>query len=186
MKSIRPNEPRAWAARRRQRPHAISLFVALVLLQASWIPHSSLSQDKKPDRKTPVDPKIAKEVLAMEEKFILALEKRDAGALEKILADDFVDGYEGSNRALSKQGAISITKGEGLSIYRIEKDQHLSRSGANILVEGLVKENRALVTDLETEVHWGHVQRVWTQKEGRWQLLGQVRPAREEQESKEK
>ena len=186
MKSIRTNEPRAWGARRRQRPHATSLFVALVLLQVSWIPHSSLSQDKKPDRETPVDPKIAKEVLAMEEKFIHALEKRDAEALEKILADDFVDGYEGSDRALSKRGAISITKGEGLSIYRIEKDQHLSRSGTNILVEGLVKDNRSMVTDLPTEVHWGRVQRVWTQKEGRWQLLGQVRPAREEQESKKK
>jgi hypothetical protein len=184
MKSIRPNEPRAWGARRKQRPHAISLFVAFVLLQAGWIPHSSLSQDKKPE--TPVDPKIAKEVLAMEEKFILALEKRDAEALAKILADDFVDGYEGSDRALSKQGAISITKGEGLSIYRIEKDQHLSRSGANILVAGLVRENRSMVTDLETEVHWGRVQRVWTQKEGRWQLVGQVRPARDERESKEK
>ena len=186
MNSIRTNEPRACLVKRRHRPHAISLFVALVLLQASWIPHSSLSQDKKPDSKTPVDPKIAKEVLAMEEKFILALEKRDAEALEKILADDFVDGYKGSDRALSKRGAISITKGDGLSIYRIEKDQHLSRSGANILVEGLVRDNRALVTDLETEVHWGHVQRVWTPKEGRWQLLGQVRPAPDEQESKEK
>ena len=179
MKSIRTNEPGAWGARPKQRPHAISLFVALVLFQASWIPHSCLSEDKKPDRETLVDPKIAKKVLAMEEKFIHALEKRDAEALEKILADDFVDGYKESDRALSKRGALAITKGEGLSIYRIEKDQHLSRSGANILVEGLVRENRALVTDLETEVHWGRVQRVWTQKEGRWQLLGQVRPARE-------
>jgi len=122
----------------------------------------------------------------MEEKFIRALEKRDADALENILADEFVDGYEGSDRALSKRGAISITKGEGLSIYRIEKDQHLSRSGANILVVGLVRENRALVTDLPTEVEWGRVQRIWTQKGGSWHLLSQVRPAHEERDSKEK
>jgi hypothetical protein len=162
------------------------LFVALVLLQAGWIPHSSLSQDKKPDRETLVDPKAAKEVLAMEAKLMVALEKRDAKALDKILADEFSDAYKGADRALSKQGAISITNGEGLSIYRIEKDQHLSRSGPNILVEGLARDPHALITDVETDTRWGLVQRVWAQKNGHWQLLSQLRPAREEQEAEKK
>jgi hypothetical protein len=155
-----------------------------MLLGASWIPRSSYSQEKTPSPEPPVDPKTTKEVLEMEARFALAVEKHDGDALDKILADDYTDGYAGGERAISKRGAISIAKGEGLTLYRIEKERRLSRSGANILVEGLAKNNRAMVTDLETETHWGRVQRVWTHKEGRWQLLGQVRPRPEEQDSR--
>jgi hypothetical protein len=188
-KSIRTNEPNAVLRLRRQRLRPVCYLVALLLCQASWLPHASFSQNKTPDPKktdgeAAVDPKVAKEVLAMDAKFILALEKRDAEALDKILADEFSDGYKGADRALSKQGAISITKAEGLSIYRIEKDQHLSRSGKNILIEGLARDPHVNVTDVETDIPWVLVQRVWGQRKGHWQLLSQLRPAREEKDVK--
>lgn len=162
---------------RTQLRHAMSLVLTLLLVQASWLPRSSFAQGKTPSPEPPVDPKTTKEVLAMEAKFALAVEKRDADALDKLLADNYTDSYEGGIRAINKLGAIAIAKGDGLSLYRIEKEQHLSRRGGNILVEGLTRDKRDLITDIETEIHWGRVQRLWTKKEGGWQLLGQLRPA---------
>jgi hypothetical protein len=163
----------------------VFLFSVLLILPA-WNPHSAYGQEKTATPSPPVDKKTVKEVLLMEEKFALALAKKDGDSLEKLLSENYTDGYDGADRALNKQGAISIAKGSGLSLYKIEKDEHLSRKGDNVLVEGLVRDKRDLITDVETEIHWGRVQRLWTHKDGRWQLLRQLRPAIRDEDSKPK
>jgi hypothetical protein len=146
--------------------------LALLLFAVAWTPRLAPSQDKTA---TPeVDAKSTAELLQMESRFGLAVQKRDTAALAEILAEYYADAYDGSESAISKRSAIARTKAGILFFYRIEKEQQISRSLEIVTIQGLARDKPIQVSDQEPEEKWIRVRRLWTKKDGRWLLIAQM------------
>ena len=127
--------------------------------------------------KTSNDKKLEREIKTAEARLGKAIRKRDTVALEKLLADYYADSHEGSERAIGKQRTIANLKSGLLRYYQIEEDQKFTVNAEIMQIEGVSKFKEA---NQESEVY---VTRLWTKKDGRWQLIAQtLRPAHEEAE----
>jgi hypothetical protein len=127
--------------------------------------------------KTPNDKKLEREFKTAEARLGKAIRKRDTVALEKLPADYYADSHEGSERAIGKQRTIANLKSGLLRYYQIAEDQKFTVSVDIMQIEGVSKFKEA---NQESELY---VTRLWTKKDGRWQLIAQtLRPANEEAE----
>ncbi len=124
-------------------------------------------------KKIHVDRKLEREIRAAEGRLRRAIEKRDVAALDLLLADYYADAYEGRERAIGKRATLAKCKSGTLHSYEIEKGWKLTIRADLVQVEGVAKEAAKLATDREfaTDVH---VTRLWTRKNGGWQLISQT------------
>jgi hypothetical protein len=118
--------------------------------------------------KTSNDKKLEREIRTAEARLGNAIRKRDTAALEKLLADYYADSREGSERAIGKQRTIANLKSGLLRYYQIEEDQKFTVRVDIMQIEGVSKSKEA---HQESEVY---VTRLWTKKDGRWQLIAQT------------
>jgi hypothetical protein len=147
-------------------------------------PKSTASPTPLPTRETKIDAKTEAELLQAEDRFVMALQNRDAKALEELLHPYFADSIEGHERAITKLGTITRASTGGLPIYRVERERKLIRSGDLFTVEGLAT-NTAREGLEDRRVEWVHVRRLWERKGDRWIATAQIiteKPDREEQE----
>jgi len=151
-----------------------------VILLTAFLSVTSLAgqQSKVPaPAKTSNDKKLEREIKTAEARLGKAIRKRDTVALEKLLADYYADSHEGSERAIGKQRTIANLKSGLLRYYQIAEEQKFTVSVDIMQIEGVSKFKEA---NQESEVY---VTRLWTKKDGRWQLVAQtLRPANEEAE----
>jgi hypothetical protein len=131
-----------------------------------------------------VDPKIRDEIAEMEKQLGLAIEKRDAPALEKILADHYFDAFSDEN-ALSRANTIARCKAGVHTFLAIEKELKVIPNVEGFIVEGLARFSPAQVDD-RTPEQWISVRRLWTKKDGRWLLMSQVRQREDEDDKSDK
>jgi hypothetical protein len=132
-----------------------------------------------------VDRKTREEIAEMEKQLGLAIEKRDAPALEKILADHYFDAFSDEN-ALSRANTIARCKAGVHRFLAIEKELKVSSNVEGFTVEGLARFSPAQVDDRTPEEQWISVRRLWTKKDGRWLLMSQVRLREDDKSDKPK
>jgi hypothetical protein len=174
------------AGRLRQFVQTMKSLPFLLVLFAVCCPATGPAKEKPSNAEAKVDPKIVREILKMERQFDEAIKARDAGTLDRLLADYYADSREGSDTAVSKKGTLARSKAGLLISYPIERQQRVTQSRDSVTVEGLSRNPPDQVTDTEQEEQWLHIRRLWTKKEGRWLLVFQTRKDVEEEKSKEK
>jgi len=155
-------------------------MLALITLPAQA--QSTVSQGASPKAKAASQKKLEREILKAENLLGKAIARCDAAALNKLLTDYYADAFEGSERASTKKATIARCKNGTLHFYRVNEKRTISVSADIVTVEG----NAAAPPQKETQAHKEtdvHVTRLWTKKDGRWQLVGQtVGPADEDSE----
>ena len=148
------------------------LFVSILAFaptQAQTSVKATLTQSSQ----ARVDKKAEREIRKAEEQFGQAIRKRDAAALDRMLAEYYSDAFEGSERAVSKSGTLARCKAGTLSYYKIEAERKLTARVELIQVEGVakMKQQNGRDNEAETEIR---VKRLWTKKDGRWVLVAQT------------
>ena len=136
-----------------------------------------------PPKTVRVDKKLEREIRAAEDRLRLAIEKRDPDSLNLVLADYYADSHEGSDRAIGKETTLAKCKSGRLHFYQIEKDRKLTVRAELVQVTGVAREEEGKLqsdNDFAADVY---VTRLWTKKDGRWQLIAQtLRPLEKESE----
>ena len=123
------------------------------------------------------DKKLEREIKGAEARLGKAIRKKDTLALEKLLADYYADSFAGSERAIGKKRTIDNCRSGQLRYYQIVEDQKFTVRVDIMQIEGTAKFREA---NRESEMY---VTRLWTKKDGRWQLIAQsLRPLDEESE----
>jgi hypothetical protein len=133
-------------------------------------------------QKTSAEKKLERDILKAESSLGNAIAKRDATSLDKLLTDYYADAFEGGERAINKKATLARCKNGDLPFYRIKERRTITASVDIVTVEGIAASPERMkgAADKETEVY---VKRLWTKRDGRWQLVGQtVGPAEEESE----
>jgi hypothetical protein len=156
------------------------LMLALITLPAPA--QSTVSKGATPKPQTASQKKLEREILKAENRLGKAIASCDATALNKLLTDYYADAFEGSERAFNKKATITRCKNGTLHFYRVNEKRTVSVNADIVTVEG----NAAAPTQKETQDKKEtdvHIKRLWTKKDGRWQLVGQtVGPAEDESE----
>jgi Domain of unknown function (DUF4440) len=119
--------------------------------------------------------KEAKEVAGMEKELARAIDKKDTAALEKLLAPEYFDVYEGDKRGLSRLQSIARCKAGLLRYLAIEKESEVHPQDNLIAVEGMAKLIPNQPDDTVPKEQWVHVRRLWQKADGRWVLRAQIR-----------
>ena len=111
----------------------------------------------------------SKALIDMENKWVAALEKSDAAALDAILADSYVDADEQGHRS-DKQAVLAILKSGDLKLESLKlSDMKVNVYGDAAVVTGTIKATLKVdgreqtSTDLFTEV--------FVKKGGKWQCV---------------
>jgi hypothetical protein len=164
----------------------IKSLTFLLFMFAACCPATIPAKEKPSNTEAEVDPKIVHEILKMERQFAEAIKARDAGTLDRVLADYYADSREGSDSAISKKGTLARSQAGTLISYPIERQQKVTQRRDLVTVEGLSRNPPALVTDTEQEEQWLHIRRLWTKNAGRWRLVAQTREDVEKEKPKEK
>jgi hypothetical protein len=157
----------------------LTLIVAF-MTSLPAVAQSTVSEGAAKKPKTASQKKLEREILKAENLLGKAILKRDVTALDKLLTDYYADAFEGSERAATKKTILARCKDGSLHFYGLNEERSITVSADIVTIEGNAaapgeKETQA---EKETDVH---VKRLWTKKNGRWQLVGQtVGPADEE------
>jgi len=130
--------------------------------------------------KTGSSKKLEREILKAESLLGKAIAKRDVKALDKMLTDYYADSYEGSERASTKKTALDRCLGGTLEFYGIDSERTITSSADIVTVEGVARSERKSQSGAESESEV-RVKRLWTKKNGRWQLVAQSLDAAEEE-----
>jgi len=144
------------------------------------------SPKPSPTPETKIDARTEAELLQAEDRFVIAIENRDAKELEELLHPQFADSIEGRTSALAKRGFIMKASGGNLPVYRIEKERKLTRYGNAFTVEGLARDMSRDGWEERAE-EWAHVRRLWEKQGTRWIAGSQIiTPGDEREAEKEK
>jgi hypothetical protein len=150
------------------------LLTASLLIFSASLP--ALAQhSSKSERATDKFDATAKQVGEMDRQFVSAIGKQDLAFLEKILAEDYFDTWQGEKRALSKKDAIASCKAGVLSSLPIEKERTIKPEGDLIAVEGVSKLIHREPDEKIPAVQLVHVRRLWARQDGNWVLKSQIR-----------
>jgi ketosteroid isomerase-like protein len=126
--------------------------------------------------------KLEREILKAENQLGNAIGKRDVASLDKLLTDYYADSYEGEARAEIKATTLARCREGTLHFYRIDHEREIEARADIVRIEGIAKLSRKSPAGSErnSEIR---VKRLWTKKDGRWQLVAQtVGPVDEESE----
>jgi hypothetical protein len=149
---------------------SLALASTIIAQQAQWKNAPATSQSR-------ADKKLEREVLSAENQFKQAIVKRDVTLLERILADYYADSYEGSDRAVSKKLAVTRYQNGVLPYYSIDENRKISVRADIVVIEGISHTHKSVTNDVTTDVASGrqtYVKRLWTKKQGSWQLIAQT------------
>ena len=135
---------------------------------------------------TKIDARTEAELLQAEDRFINAIRNRDAKALSDLLADYYADSFRDDERAINKRGSIERATEGKLSIYRVEKERKLIRSGDTFTVEGLAKKVNPLASEENPKEEWVDVRRLWLRQGDRWLAIAQIITRIEDNELRER
>jgi ketosteroid isomerase-like protein len=130
----------------------------------------------------PVDLETQAQLANAEQEVSRAIQRHDAAALGALLAETYVDSFEGSDSAISKRGALARCAVGKLRPFVVERDRRFTRNGATVIVEGLAPEPSDVESEVPPADHWTHVRHVWLKQADRWLLISQVRPRPDEGE----
>src|SRR4051794_38634866 len=83
----------------------------------------SATPKASPTPQTRIDEKTEAELLQAEERFVAAIENRDAKSLDELLHPHFADSIEGGESALTKRAFIAKVSRGGAPAYRVEKER---------------------------------------------------------------
>jgi hypothetical protein len=160
--------------------------------QAAATPNPKTSQTAtatpkpSPTPETKIDARTEAELLQAEDRFVIAIENRDAKELEELLHPQFADSIEGRSSAIVKRGFVVRASGGSLPVYRIEKERKLIRYGNLFTVEGLARDMSREGWESRAE-EWAHVRRLWEKQGTRWIATAQIiTPGDEREAEKEK
>ena len=157
----------------------------IILLLGIWPCAFGQDADKKPVAEPSgvrANKKLQREILGMENQLKTALDKRDIAALDLILADYYVDTFEGGNSAISKKGTIARCKDGQAPYYAVNGERKITVKSGVVVVEGISSfSSESAPTDLKKPIR---VKRNWTKKDGRWQLVSQTKVLTEEEAEK--
>jgi len=145
--------------------------VALCLSFASAIAAS----EPAPTAVGPEFESTAKEIAKMEDQLATAIGNKDTAFLERVLAEQYFDVYEGEKQALSKSETIARCKAGLLKFLAPEKERKMSPEKDAVAVEGVAKLIPNRQDDTMPAEQWVHIRRLWTKKDGKWFLASQVR-----------
>ena len=159
---------------------AILSLVVLTSLAAIAQPAPSSASQKS---KASSNKKLEREILKAENLLGKAIAKRDVKALAKILTDYYADSYEGSERASTKKTALDRCLDGTLDFYRINSERTITSSADIVTVTGVARSERKSQSEAESESEV-RVKRLWTKKNGRWQLVAQSLDSAEEESEK--
>ena len=137
-------------------------------------PKVTATPKPSPTPETKINAETAAELLQAEDRFIIAIRNRDAKALSDLLADYYADSFRDDERAINKRGSIERGTEGKLSIYRVEKERKLIRSGDTFTVEGLAKKASPLAPEENPKEEWVHVRRLWLRQGDRWLAIAQI------------
>jgi Na+-transporting NADH:ubiquinone oxidoreductase subunit NqrC len=158
------------------------LNVIFILCCITSLPASTPALAHAPVQKSSAEKKLQREILKAEASLGNAIAKRDATALAQLLTDYYADAFEGSERATNKKATLARCKNGDLRFYRIKEHRTVSSSVDIVTIEGIA-ENPAHEKGKSEREEEVHVKRLWTRKDGRWQLVGQtIGPAEEDSE----
>jgi|SRR6185503_17164093 len=148
------------------------IFSLVVLTSFSYGAQPALSSGSQ-KLKTSINKKLEREILKAEKLLGKAIAKRDVAALNRLLTDYYADSYEGSERATTKQTALDRCHNGTLDFYRINAQRTISVNADIVTVEGVARSERQSEHEAEAETEI-RVKRLWTRKDGRWQLVAQT------------
>jgi hypothetical protein len=158
---------------------ALSLAVATAL-QASQ-QHVKGRRAPAASSEQGADRKTEREILKVESQFREAMTKCNVALLDRLLADYYADSFEGTNQAVGKRGTLARCKGGDIRYYSIDEKRKISISVDIVTIEGMTRSGPQ--TDDRESRREVTVKRLWTKKDGRWQLIAQtVGSGREESE----
>ena len=149
-------------------------------------PKVTATPKPSPTPETKINAETAAELLQAEDRFIIAIRNRDAKALSDLLADYYADSFRDDERAINKRGSVERATEGKLSIYRVEKERKLIRSGDTFTVEGLAKKAKPLASEENPKEEWVHVRRLWLRQGDRWLAIAQIITRTEDNELRER
>src|SRR4051812_23588067 len=150
------------------------LTPAFLLLLACSVPGTAKAAASSTPSKGQFQ-KDAKEVAEMERRLAVAIEKKDTAILEKILAAEYFDAYEGDKRAMSKREALARCQAGLLKYLAIKKEATTRPQDDLIAVEGMARLVPNRPDDAVPAEQWVHVRRLWKKTDGQWVLRAQLR-----------
>ena len=157
------------------------ILFLITMAASSYGAHPGLSANSQKTTSS-ADKKLEREILKAENRLGRAISKRDVSALDKLLTDYYADSYEGSDRATSKKTALDHCRRGILEFHRITDHRTIVRRVDIVTVEGVARSERHSGAGTESESET-RVKRLWTKKDGRWQLVAQtLEPLDEESE----
>jgi hypothetical protein len=139
------------------------------------------AKESAPAPQTRVSKKLEREILNSETQLGKAINKRDLAALDKLLAEYYADGYEGSERAAGKRTVLDECRSGTLPFYEIQSQRKLEVRAEIVEIEGLGKVRLPSGNHANKEESF-RVKRLWTKKNGRWLLIAQALESLEEDE----
>jgi hypothetical protein len=149
----------------------LSLLVLCVLSLPTFAQTNEHDSLRSP--RVQIDKKVQRQILKMEADFGRAIERRDAASLDRLLADYYADGNEGSERATAKEATLAHCKAGTLPYYRIHAERKFIVRSDIIEIQGTSRAEQQLVTDNNAEPLI-RVRRMWAKKDGNWLLIVQT------------
>lgn len=145
-------------------------------------PQRSATPKPAPTPETKIDAKTEAELLQAEDRFVIAIQNRDANALGEILTDYYADSLGEDEKAVNKRGTLYRATAGTLPVYRVEKERKLIRSGDTFTVEGFAKDISRDGWESRAE-EWVQVRRIWLRREDGWRAIAQIITPKSEHES---
>jgi hypothetical protein len=155
------------------------LNLTLILAFVTSLPvvaQSIVSERASTKPRSASEKKLEREILKAENLLGKAIARRDVTSLNKLLTDYYADALEGSERAAGKKTTLARCKDGSLRFYRINERRTITASVDIVTVEGIADPERKETNEKESgeKGEAVHVKRLWTKKDGRWQLVGQT------------
>jgi len=162
----------------------IVLVIALILVGMTCVQAQDRRDEETRDGSA-VDKKTEREVLAMENQLKQGITRPDTTLLKRILAEYYADSFEGSERAVGKNWAISHAGDPAVPYFSIDEDRRIFRRADIVFIEGFSGVRARAGNDVdEKKPPKMRIQRLWTKKGSKWLLVAQTKKPMEEDDNK--
>jgi hypothetical protein len=163
--------------------YRIGRLALVFLLSAGLQPMLAAEESTEPkqpaaEQAPSVDDKTMSEIIKAEEQLAAVIQKHDAGALDRLLLDQYMSAEEGGEWAVSKRGALLRCRLGKLPSYEIELERRFRRDRQAVVLEGLARP----VTGIETKdqrAQFVQIRHFWLKQGDHWVLGAQTLPRRE-------
>jgi len=150
-------------------PHVAGLVLAVTAWSCANVP-----EPQKPAAATTAAAAVPAEdvestVIQLERDWVLAIEKKDTAALDRLLADDFV-GTSPTAHTYTKTQAIQDIKDARYVVGAMELDELSVNVYGTTAVSFASQEEKSKYEGQDTSGHY-HFTDVWVKKDGRWQAV---------------